>query len=149
MLSPGYRLFDTALLYGNQVAVGQGLRNALKSHQHLSREDFWVTSKVAFFPPNSSDVWMFNENNVKGSEEGSIDLSLQQLQLKYVDLLLIHNPITSRDEYRASCLPHFFEFMQLKGSEHAIRPLVLADGDNLRLVPFRGYLDSSFFFLLM
>ena len=46
---------------------------------------------------------MFNDNNIKGEEQASIDLSLEQLQLDYVDLLLIHNPITSRNEYRAAC----------------------------------------------
>ena len=130
----GYRLLDTALLYANQVEVGQGLRNSLNAHPDLKREDIWVTSKVAFFPPESTDVWMFNANNIKGNEEESINLSLKQLQLDYVDLLLIHNPIAGRDEYRAACIPHFFEFFKLRDPENAIRPDTLPDGEKIRSV---------------
>ena len=135
MVATGYRLIDTALLYANQVEVGQGLRNSLNSNPELKREDIWITSKVAFFPPESPDVWMFNANNVKGNEEESINLSLEQLNLDYVDLLLIHNPIAGRDEYRAACIPHFFEFFALRDSEKAVKPDVLPDGEKLRSVP--------------
>eukprot|EP01079_Euglenida_sp_SAG-EU17-18_P007951 gene7951-7356_t len=44
-LKAGYRHVDTALLYGNQVAVGKAIRDS-----GVPREDIWVTSKVAFFP---------------------------------------------------------------------------------------------------
>ena len=40
-LSARYRLLDTALLYGNQVEVGAGIRNS-----GVPREHVWVTSKV-------------------------------------------------------------------------------------------------------
>ena len=79
---------------------------------------------------------MFNDNNIKGGEQASIDLSLEQLQLDYVDLLLIHNPITSRNEYRAACAPHFFEFLAMKGDKRAVNVETLPDGENLRLVLF-------------
>ena len=37
----GYTHIDTALLYGNQAAVGEGIRRA-----GAARRDVWVTSKV-------------------------------------------------------------------------------------------------------
>ena len=75
----------------------------------VARDKFWVTTKVGFFPPNSNGVWMYNSNNVKGEETESIDICLKQLGLEYVDLLLVHNPITSVPEYKAGSCPHFFE----------------------------------------
>ncbi len=107
-LRSGYRLLDTALLYGNQVAVGEGIRKS-----GVNRKEIWVTSKVAFFPADSEGVWMHKLPNEKGADavKESIDLCLKQLQLKQVDLMLIHNPASSVAEYNAACLPHFFELI--------------------------------------
>jgi len=82
-LEAGCRHVDTALLYNNQVEVGEAIRAS-----GIPREEVWVTSKVAFFPPDSKGVWMFNPNNIKGREAASIDLSLRQLQMNYVDVFL-------------------------------------------------------------
>ena len=101
-LGHGYRLLDTALLYGNQVEVGEGLRKS-----GVPRDDVWLTSKVAFFPEKSSGCWMHQENNLKGGEAASITLTLDQLKVSHVDLMLIHNPAVGRKEYDAACLPHF------------------------------------------
>lgn len=128
----GYRHVDTALLYANHEAVGAGIRKS-----GVSREEIWVTSKIAFFPPESAGVWMYGgigeegnatspgsvgENNEMGKEEASIDLALQQLQLEYVDLLLIHNPCSSVPEYNAACMPHFFEL--IGKFSPVLRPLI-------------------------
>ena len=96
-LRAGYRHIDTALLYGNQVEVGTALKIA-EAEGVCSRQDVWVTSKVAFFPANSEGVWMHNANNEKGGEAASIDLCLEQLDLPSVDLMLIHNPAASVGE---------------------------------------------------
>jgi hypothetical protein len=58
-----YRLLDTALLYGNQEAVGAGLRKS-----GVPRDHVWITSKVAFFPSDSEGCWMWDAKNVKGDE---------------------------------------------------------------------------------
>lgn len=78
------------------MEVGEGIKKS-----GVPREEIFVTSKVSFFPPNSEGVWMHNANNLKGQETESIDLSLKQLGLDYVDLLLIHNPCASKEEYNA------------------------------------------------
>lgn len=78
-LKSGCRLLDTALLYGNQVEVGEGIRKS-----RVDRKEIWVTSKVAFFPAESEGVWMHKLPNEKMSESESIDLCLQQLGLEQV-----------------------------------------------------------------
>ncbi|WEV39300.1 aldo/keto reductase [Lactobacillus sp. ESL0680] len=71
----GYRLFDTAQAYDNEVGIGEGLKAT-----GLPREQFFVTTKV--------------EANYKDYQtvKKSIDISLTKLDLDYLDLLLIHAP---------------------------------------------------------
>ena len=98
----------------------------------VSRDEIWITSKVGFFPVDSDGVWMHNPNNVKGDEGASAELACKQLGVEKVDLLLLHNPITSRAEYNASCLPHFFELFGTQGNPLAITPAALPDGEQIR-----------------
>lgn len=129
-LQTGYRMVDTALLYGNQVEVGEAIKAS-----GVDRADIWLTSKVSFFPAvtdSATKLWMYNENNLKGQEPGSIDLSLQQLGVSYVDLMLIHNPCASALEYNAASLPHFFEYFKLYHPEKAFNPSCYADGEPVR-----------------
>jgi 2,5-diketo-D-gluconate reductase A len=86
-ITEGYRMLDTALLYGNQQEVGEAVKNS-----GIAREDFWITTKVSFFPSGDNTLWMYNANNLVGDELASIDLSLQLLDMTYVDLCLLHNP---------------------------------------------------------
>lgn len=84
-LELGYRLIDTAQMYKNQVEVG----NAIK-RSGVPREELFITTKICR-PSNSYE----------GSKE-SLETSLKELQLDYVDLLLIHEPYEEAKEmYRA------------------------------------------------
>lgn len=74
-LSVGYRLIDTAKVYGNEEAVGKGIKQS-----GVNRKDLFVTSKL----------WVDDagyENAKKGFEE-----TLSKLGLEYLDLYLIHRP---------------------------------------------------------
>lgn len=71
-LSLGYRLIDTALVYGNERAIGEALRDT-----NIPREELFITTKL----PNSTD-----------DAELSLRGQLDDLGLDYVDLLLIHWP---------------------------------------------------------
>ncbi|MEG0619409.1 MAG: aldo/keto reductase [Bacilli bacterium] len=75
----GYRLIDTAQIYGNEEGTGIGIKEGIAA-TGLSRSDLFVTSKV----------W----NNHLSYEETitSFDESLKKLQLDYLDLFLIHWP---------------------------------------------------------
>lgn len=74
-LARGYRHIDTARIYGNEVEVGQGIRQA-----GLRRDDLFVTTKVWWTDLAGDDL--------RRSAEGS----LERLGLEQVDLLLIHWP---------------------------------------------------------
>jgi len=74
-LASGYRHIDTAAMYGNEAAVGAGLRAS-----GIARKEIWVTTKV----------WW--DNIGEGALQRSAETSLRQLGLDYVDLLLIHWP---------------------------------------------------------
>ena len=111
----GYRHFDTALLYNNQDAVGRALAGAIAAGD-VKREDLFVTTKVAFYPAehtgtNGFAPIAFHPLNRKTHADtaAAIDHCLQLLQLDYVDLCLIHNPLTDMAEYAASAAPHAFE----------------------------------------
>jgi len=73
----GYRHFDTAQAYGNEGFLG----NAIKRHG-LKREDVWITSKIR------------TENIAFGRTKSSFDASLERLQTDYVDLMLLHFPVS-------------------------------------------------------
>lgn len=78
-IKQGYRLIDTAQVYGNEAGTGEGIRQGLAA-TGLKREDLFVTSKV----------W----NNHLTYEEtiAAFNDSLQKLGLDYLDLYLIHWP---------------------------------------------------------
>jgi alcohol dehydrogenase (NADP+) len=79
-LKTGYRHIDSAFLYQNEQQTGHAIRDAI-DNGIVSREELFVTSKLwnSFHHPD--DV-----------EEG-FRLSLENLQLDYIDLYLIHWPV--------------------------------------------------------
>ncbi len=70
-----YRLIDTAQYYWNEVWVWKGVRKAIEDWL-IKREDIFVTSKIYA----SSD------------HAAAIEKSLNNLNIDYIDLLLIHQP---------------------------------------------------------
>ncbi|WP_411375293.1 aldo/keto reductase [Arthrobacter sp. MPF02] len=78
----GYRHIDTAVRYGNEKGVGNGIRAC-----GVDRSELFITTKV-------DGEHQGNDRAVEG-----LDGSLKRMGLDYVDLLLIHWPLPSRDEY--------------------------------------------------
>lgn len=72
----GYRLIDTAQSYGNEEAVGEAIAKS-----SVPRADLFITTKV----------WITNAGYEKA--KASIEESLQKMQLDYLDLVLIHQPL--------------------------------------------------------
>ena len=126
-LQNGYTLLDCALLYGNQEDVGKGIQLS-----GIPRENFKICTKVGVFPPDSEGVWMYNPNNIKGQETDSINMCLNQLNVKYVDLLLLHNPLVSVTEFNAASCPFHFELANTTGLPTAITPKKLPGGEEIR-----------------
>ncbi len=84
-LQMGYRLVDTAQMYGNEREVGQGI--ALSG---VPREELFVTTKL------------YRRSNSYEKAKRAIDESLRALNLDYVDLLLLHEPYRQGPEmYKA------------------------------------------------
>lgn len=78
-ISVGYRHIDTAFCYQNEEEVGHGIKEALASGK-VKREDLFVTTKL------------WNTYHTRVLE--ALDLSLKNLGLDYVDLYLMHWPVT-------------------------------------------------------
>ena len=76
-LKSGMRLIDTARYYGNEVGVGRGLQKAI-NEGIVTREDVFITSKI------------YGGNYDRAG--GIIDDALKDLNVDYIDLLLIHQP---------------------------------------------------------
>lgn len=71
----GYRLIDTAQIYGNEEGVGKGIKTS-----GIDRKEIFLTTKI----------WIKNVS-YDGVME-SFNESLRKLDTEYVDLLLIHQP---------------------------------------------------------
>lgn len=76
----GYRLIDTASVYGNETEVGQGLESS-----GVNRGNLFVTSKV----------WRTDLGY--DAAKKAFEASLKRLSLDYLDLYLIHWPANSRN----------------------------------------------------
>jgi 2,5-diketo-D-gluconate reductase A len=74
-ISVGYRLIDTANIYGNEEAVGAGIKKS-----GIKREELFVTSKL----------WVGDAGYE--SAKKAYQTSLNKLGLEYLDLYLIHRP---------------------------------------------------------
>ena len=75
-LRSGYRHIDTAHAYNDEEGVGQGIKDS-----GITREQIWLTSKL----------WI-NEYG-EGKTAQAIDDMLRRLQVDYIDLLYVHQPV--------------------------------------------------------
>lgn len=76
-LNAGYRLIDTAAAYMNEEAVGAAIKNS-----GIKREDLFITTKL----------WIQDAGYENAKK--AFETSLQKLGLDYLDLYLIHQPIS-------------------------------------------------------
>ena len=85
-LSIGYRLVDTAALYGTEESVGEALRAS-----GIRRDELFVATKL------------WNTEQGFDSTLAAFDKSLAALNMDYVDLYLVHwaMPATTVDTWRA------------------------------------------------
>lgn len=77
----GYRHLDSAADYGNELEVGHGIKQALDEGL-CKREDLWITSKL------------WNTFHAAEHVEQACDKTLADLGVEYLDLYLVHFPIS-------------------------------------------------------
>ncbi|MDR2912666.1 MAG: aldo/keto reductase [Alistipes sp.] len=80
----GFRLIDTATTYGNEAAVGEGIRQGIE-RSGIDREDLFITTKL----------WADDMGYEKAM--AAFETSLEKLGLDYIDLWLIHRPRPHED----------------------------------------------------
>ena len=80
LLENGGRLIDTAYMYGNEEAVGEGVRKGMEEYG-IPREEIYVITKI--YPNQFEDP------------EAAIDMALEKLDIGYIDMMLLHHPGTN------------------------------------------------------
>ncbi|XP_028803153.1 non-functional NADPH-dependent codeinone reductase 2-like [Neltuma alba] len=82
----GYRHFDTASLYGTEQPIGEAIEEALKLGLLGSRDELFITSKL----------WLTDAHPDRVLP--ALQKSLGLLMLEYLDLYLIHMPVSAKPE---------------------------------------------------
>ncbi|KAK2867813.1 Glycerol 2-dehydrogenase (NADP(+)) [Arthroderma sp. PD_2] len=85
-LRTGYRHLDCAWFYLNEDEIGQAIQDFLKENTSVKRSDLFITTKV------------WNHLHEKDEVAWSLENSLKNLQLDYVDLFLVHWPIAAEKD---------------------------------------------------
>lgn len=75
-LKTGYRHIDTAHAYNDERGVGRAVKES-----GIPREEIWITSKL--WPTEYGE----------GKTMAAIDAMLERMQLDYIDLLYVHQPV--------------------------------------------------------
>lgn len=75
-LKAGYRHIDTAHAYNDEAGVGRAVKES-----GIPREEIWITSKL--WPTEYGE----------GKTLKAIDEMLKRMQLEYIDLLYVHQPV--------------------------------------------------------
>lgn len=93
----GYRLFDTAAMYGNEVEVGNAIRQS-----GIERQEIFVTTKLNN-PDHGYDATM-----------KAFDTSMKKLNIDFIDLYLIHWPIKGRRKETWKALEYLYNNQQVR-----------------------------------
>ncbi len=81
-LQTGYRLIDTAEMYGNEVGVGRAI-----AASGVPRDEVYLTTKV------------WNDHHGADKARAALEASLERLGTDYLDLYLIHWPSPKQGLY--------------------------------------------------
>lgn len=97
-LEIGYMQIDTASFYGNEVGIGNGIKES-----GINREDIFLVTKL------------WNDDHGYDKTIEAFNKSLEKLQVKYIDLYLVHWPNKLNSETWKA-----FEYLYRTGKVKAI-----------------------------
>nr|XP_027099484.1 D-galacturonate reductase-like isoform X1 [Coffea arabica] len=80
-IKAGYRHFDTAFAYGSEKPLGEAIAEALTLGLIMSRDELFITTKL------------WSSSAERDQIVPACKMSLQNLQLDYIDMYLIHMPV--------------------------------------------------------
>lgn len=128
----GYRLIDTAQAYMNEEAVGKAVDRAVADGL-TTREELFITTKL----------WVSNMKNEDGAYE-SLKASLAKLNLDYIDLVLVHQPMG--EGYRALTRAYKEGWIKAIGVSN-FYPAILANlCENVEVIPAVNQVELHPFF---
>ena len=111
----GYRHLDSAADYGNELEVGAGIAQALTKGLCV-RKDLWITSKL------------WNTYHSPEHVEAACRKTLQDLGVEYLDLYLIHFPISLQFvDFETRYPPEWFFDPSAAQPKMQIDPVPLSD----------------------
>ena len=119
-LLDGVRLIDTASAYGNEVEVGQAIRESI-AEGIIRREDVFVTTKL--YPGSEME-----------NPEQAIQACLERLNIGYVDMMLLHHP--DRNDVKA------YQAMEKFVAEGEIHSIGLSNWYVAELTEFLPQVDT-------
>lgn len=130
-LKLGYRHIDTATLYKNEDQVGRAVRDS-----GIDRKLIFITTKISLRDIKKNDI------------NKAIEYSLKELDIEYIDLVLLHAPCKSKDvtAYQELCCnPKIIKYgvsnynkTQLQSISHLPLPYV----NQIEVTPFCRKLDT-------
>ncbi|ODQ80399.1 hypothetical protein BABINDRAFT_161345 [Babjeviella inositovora NRRL Y-12698] len=87
-LKAGYRLIDSAAIYGNEEEAGEGIAKFLKANPSVHRSEVYYTTKI------------WNDDHGYEATKAAIQKSLQKVEksIGYIDLILVHSPISDKEK---------------------------------------------------
>jgi len=111
-IQSGYRMIDTAEAYGNEKAVGEGIRKS-----GIDRKELFLVTKVNF-------------KSYENAEQ-TVMQSLANLQTEYIDLLLLHWPFAN---YYAA-----WRVLEKLYAERKVRAIGVSNFESDRLLDLIAY----------
>ncbi|PWT72574.1 MAG: aldo/keto reductase [Bacteroidetes bacterium] len=132
-LEIGYRLIDTAEMYGNELEVGKAIRTS-----GIDRSEIFLTTKVN------------NRDQGYDSTLRAFEVSLQKLDCEYIDLYMVHWPIRGKRKATWKALENIYTEGRVKaiGVANYLVPFLRELKDYASIVPAVNQVEFSPFLYL-